>query len=142
MRKILGILLFACLLAACATPPSTRSIAGSWMVTDAEHEGRPLNSVVGGTLTISGEEFKIRTVGGSELRGRIQVNAKKIPHELDFIHIGGVSEGARWLAIYQINADTLRLNYVDAKGKEPRPSRFATSSDTEASLMALRRVGQ
>lgn len=101
-----------------------------------------MESVVGGVMTVSGEEFLIRTAGGSELRGRAQVNAAKTPHELDFIHTGGMVEGARWLAIYEISGDTLRLNYVDAKGKEPRPSRFATSSDTEASLMTLRRTGQ
>lgn len=142
MRQILRTLFLTCLLTACATPQPTTSIIGSWVVMAAEHEGRSMDSVIGGTLILRGEEFQIRTAAGSELHGRFHVNATKFPHELDLNHVGGMTEGTHWLAIYEISGDTLRLNYVDAKGKDSRPSQFTTSADTEASLMILRRTGQ
>lgn len=120
----------------CATAPSGPTpLQGTWVVVAAEHEGKPMDVVVGGKLTISGQDFSIHTASGNELQGRFEAASDRSPSEVEFIHANGV----RWSGIYEIADGALRLNYVDTSGKEPRPARFATSVETEASLLTLRR---
>jgi hypothetical protein len=54
---------------------------------------------------------------------------------MDLIH----ADGERWEAIYAIEGETFRLNYVEAGGKDTRPTTFTTSDATEATVIILRR---
>ena len=123
------------LLAGCVTGPAAKpGLQGTWTVVAAEHEGKPMEVVLGGTLDVTGERFTIRTASGNQLRGMLTVNTHSSPKEMDLVQ----ENGTRWLAIYDLT-DTLRINYVDAVCKEPRPKQFVTSDETEASLMTLQR---
>jgi uncharacterized protein (TIGR03067 family) len=111
------------------------ALEGKWVVTAGEHEGQKMDVVVGGVMTVKDGTFHIHTASGKDLHGRILVRPDAQPAQLDFVH----GDGTRWEAIYEIDGDTLRLNYVAAGGKDSRPTKFATSDETEASLMTLRR---
>jgi uncharacterized protein (TIGR03067 family) len=116
-----------------ATVPS--ELQGRWVVTGAEHEGRPMPGLNGGVMTVTRDAFEIRTASGNVLRGTLKVNATRKPAEFDFLH----ADGARWEAIYEVTGDQFRLNYVEAGGKDVRPKDFTTSAQTEASVITLRR---
>jgi len=126
--------LLTTLLGCVAGPSAKPDLQGAWTVVSAEHEGKPMEVVLGGTLEVTGDSFSIRTASGNQLRGKLSVNTRVSPMEMDLVQ----ENGTRWLAIYDLT-DTLRINYVDAAGKEPRPQQFATSGETEASLMSLQR---
>ena len=113
-------------------------LQGRWVVTGAEHNGKPMNSITGGVMIIAGTGFEIRNASGNVLKGTLRLDLSTRPLTMDFIH----ADGAEWEAIYEIAGDTLRLNYVEKGGKDPRPRAFTTSERTEESLVVLRREAE
>jgi uncharacterized protein (TIGR03067 family) len=109
-------------------------LQGRWVVTGAEHGGKPFDPIKGGVMTVTGEQFEIRTAGGTLLRGTLRLETSALPYRMDLLH----ADGARWDAIYEISGDVLRLNYVDAES-ERRPEMFVTGESTEATIVMLRR---
>ena len=57
---------------------------------------------------------------------------------MDMIH----ADGAVWEAVFETTGDTFRLNYVEKREKDPRPTGFKTSEKTEESLVVLQRQKQ
>ena len=110
-------------------------LQGRWLVTGGEHNGEPMDSLNGGVMTVDGAAFEIRTVSGNLLRGTLRLDASERPPHMDLLH----ADGTRWEAIYEVDREALRLNYVDAEGTDPRPTSFVTSAATEESLIILRR---
>jgi uncharacterized protein (TIGR03067 family) len=110
-------------------------LQGRWVVTGAEHNARPMTTLNGGVMTISGSAFEIRTASGNMLKGTLRLDASKSPLQIDMVH----ADGTEWEAIYEVTGDTLRLNYVAKGEKDPRPTAFTTSEKTEESLIVLRR---
>jgi uncharacterized protein (TIGR03067 family) len=110
-------------------------LQGRWVVTGGEHNGKPMDSIKGGVMTIAGSAFEVRTASGNMLKGTLRVNNSTRPFQLDMLH----ADGAKWEAIYAIEGDVFRLNYVDAGGKDPRPAAFTTSEKTEESIVHMRR---
>lgn len=126
----------AMLLSACAaTSRAPDALQGSWVVVSAEHGGNDMQSVVGGVMEVEGDAFSIRTTSGNRLQGKLKAFPRKSPPQLDLVH----DNGTRWIAIYDVDGETLRYNYIDVAQGEPRPTTFTTSPDTEVSLMILRR---
>lgn len=113
-------------------------LQGRWVVTSAEHNAKPLDAIKGGVMTITGSGFEIRTASGNVLKGTLRLDASKAPMQMDLLH----ADGARWEAIYAAEGETLRLNYVEAGGKDPRPAAFTTSAKTEETVISLRREGR
>jgi uncharacterized protein (TIGR03067 family) len=111
------------------------ALQGTWIVSAAEQGGKPFDDIKGGRLTISSEEFALKTASGNELTGRIQVDPNPKPKQLDFL----LSGGERWLAIYDVRGKVLRLNYVEAGEGGMRPTQFATSSELRGTVIALTR---
>jgi uncharacterized protein (TIGR03067 family) len=138
MRRVLPLVCvflvsFYALLAHAQDPSS--GMQGRWVVTGAEHNGKPMTGLNGGVMTVTGNGFEIRTASGNVLKGTLRLDASKKPAQMDMIH----ADGTEWEAIYEVSGETFRLNYV-AKGlKDPRPTAFATSPTTEESLIILRR---
>ena len=58
--------------------------------------------------------------------------------QMDMIH----ADGAVWEAVFETTGDTFRLNYVEKREKDPRPTGFKTSEKTEESLDVLQRQKQ
>lgn len=110
-------------------------LQGRWVVTGGEHGGKPMNTLNGGVMTITGTAFEIRTVSGNILKGTLRLDASKKPALMDMVH----ADGAEWEAIYEATADMLRLNYVVKGEKDPRPAAFTTSEKTEESIVILQR---
>jgi uncharacterized protein (TIGR03067 family) len=97
-----------------------------------------MDSIKGGVLTVAGNAFEVRTASGNMLKGTLRVDSSKRPFELDMLH----SDGERWEAIYSVEGDVLKLNYVEAGGTDPRPKSFTTSEKTEESIVTLQRQGR
>jgi uncharacterized protein (TIGR03067 family) len=117
------------------TPGALDALQGRWVVTGAEHNGRPLDAIKGGVMTVAGSAFEIRTAAGTIVKGTLRVDGSRAPAHMDLVH----ADGAIWEAVYEVSGDTFRINYVEAGGKDPRPAAFTTSPDTEESLVILRR---
>lgn len=111
------------------------AVQGRWVVTAGEHNGKPMEAIKNGVMTITGEAFEIRTASGNVLKGTLRLDATKTPGHVDFLH----ADGSRWEGIYDVSGDAFRINYVEGGGKDPRPTTFATSEKTEESLVVLRR---
>ena len=140
MMRLLGgvavvIALFALPATAQDAAAALKPLQGRWVVTGGEHNGKPMDSLNGGVMTVSGDNFEIRTVSGNLLKGALRVDTSKRPFHMDLLH----TDGGRWEAIYEVAADTFRMNYVDIELKEPRPASFTTSEKSEASVVTLRR---
>ena len=106
------------------------------MVTGGEHGGKPMDSLKGGVMNVTGQ--RVRDSGRRAAtcsRARCALDASTRPFKMDMVH----ADGDGWEAIYETTADTLRLNYVEKGGKDPRPTAFATSEKTEESIVMLRR---
>jgi uncharacterized protein (TIGR03067 family) len=111
------------------------ALQGRWVVTGGEHNARPMNTLNGGVMTITGTAFEIRTASGNMLKGTLRLDASKKPAQMDMVH----ADGVQWEAIYEATPDTLRLNYVVKGEKDPRPAAFTTSDKTEESIVILQR---
>lgn len=122
---------------------SLPSLHGSWIVVEAEHQGRPLREIVGGTLEVIHSDFRLQTASGKSFAGRLRMLPASTPLALDFEHTEGELKGQKWLAIYVRYNDRLLINYnyVDATMGH-REQHFKTAGATEATLVILKRVRQ
>jgi uncharacterized protein (TIGR03067 family) len=114
---------------------ASAALQGRWVVTGGEHNGKPMETLNGGVMTISGNAFEIRTASGNMLKGTLRLDTSTQPFQMDMIH----ADGTEWEAIYETTGDTFRLNYVMKGEKDPRPPAFTTSEATEESIIVLRR---
>lgn len=140
--RLLRAVSLALLLAAPAVPAAEQAagtalaaLQGRWVVTAGEHNGKPMDAIRNGVMTVTGEAFEIRTASGNLLKGTLRVDASRTPWQMDLTH----ADGTRWEAVFEVQGDTFRLNYVEMPGKDPRPAGFTTSATTEESLVSLRR---
>ena len=141
MRRLF-VICFALTLVAVAAEVMAQDAAtplqGRWVVVDGEHNGKPMNGLNGGVMTVTGSAWEIRTASGNMLKGTLKPDASKKPPQMDMAHAGGTI----WEALYETTGDTFRLNYVEKGEKDPRPTGFMTSEKTEESLVVLQRQKQ
>ena len=139
MRKTLPLLITLLLLnvgsAAAQEEDHLQTLQGEWTVAAAEQRGRPFDVIVGGVLTITGDRFALLTATGNELQGQIRIDATQSPGHLDFVH----DDGLLWEAIYAVQPDFFRLNYVEADADTSRPTVFATTADTPGTVIVMER---
>ncbi len=114
-------------------------LQGSWTVTAAEQNGKPLDVIKGGVLTVSDRQFALKTAAGNEFKGELRLNPATSPKQVDFVHAGGATV---WEGIYTADGDVFRLNYVEAGGRDSRPRLFATSADSPGLVIAMRRAAK
>jgi uncharacterized protein (TIGR03067 family) len=134
MKRILIALTFvAALVFAQAADPA---LEGNWTVIAAQHGGKPMDGLSGGTMMVKADRFEIHTASGSLLKGQLKVDASQKPARMALLH----DSGLRWEAIYEAGAEDFRLNYIDASGTDKLPTAFRTSSETEATLIILKRA--
>jgi uncharacterized protein (TIGR03067 family) len=114
------------------------ALQGAWLVTRADHGGKRLDGLTGGTMTVTADRFEIHTAGGSVLKGKLEINAAAKPATMNLLH----DSGLRWKAIYEVNGADFQINYVDAAGADPVPTAFRTSPETDATLLSLKRAQQ
>src|SRR5687768_9090329 len=83
--------------AAEATAAEFAKLQGAWTVTAAEQNGKPLDVIKGGVLTITDRGFTLSTAAGNEFKGELRINSATSPKQLDFVHAGGSQV---WEGIY------------------------------------------
>jgi len=115
--------------------PALGQLQGRWVVTSGEHNGKPLDAIKGGVMTVTADSFEIRTASGNMLKGTLRVDTSRRPFQMDLLH----ANGTKWEGIYSVEEDDFKLNYVEAGQKDRRPDAFTTSDRTEASMVRLRR---
>ena len=122
-----------------------KPLQGRWVVTGGEHNGKPMDSLKGGVMTIAGTAFEVRTASGNMLKGTLRVDTSTRPFEMDLLH----ADGGRWEAIYSVDGDVLTLNpelrYIINPGSVGQPrDRDARAAyaiyDSEANTVSFRRA--
>jgi uncharacterized protein (TIGR03067 family) len=136
--RCLTAVIVAAFVVAATAQDAAAPLQGRWVVTGAEHNGKPIAALNGGVMTITGTAFEIRTARGNVLNGTLRLDASKRPFQMDLVH----ADGTVWEAIYEVAGDMLRLNYVEKGGKDPRPAAFLTSPTTEETIVVLIRDPQ
>jgi hypothetical protein len=67
----------------------------------------------------------------------VKIDPSTSPMQFDFVHD---NNGPLWQAIYSVDDDVFKLNYVDAATNEKRPAIFATSSGSGAAIVVMRKM--
>ncbi len=88
-------------------------------------------------LVIAGDQYTVTGVKAID-KGSIKFDAAKNPKTMDIIGGEGPNKGKTFLAIYEINGDTLRICY-DLGGKT-RPTEFATKKGAALFLVTYQRA--
>jgi uncharacterized protein (TIGR03067 family) len=120
-----------------ARSDQVKKLKGTWVVTSAAQDGKPLAEMKDTQITIVEKELTIKSKGGAELSIPFKVDPTKEPNAIDLRLVGG--DG--WLrinvdmkGIYELDRDTLKLCF--GWDDQPRPTEF---SDKGAVLMVLKR---
>lgn len=142
-------LLFACALALAtvataradddAAKKDLKAMQGTWKVTAAEHDGDSLDRIVGGIMVVKDNNFHIKTVSGTELKGDLVLNPAKTPKHLDYIHQDGPLKDKKWEGIYELKDDTLKICYAEADSEKERPTEFKTLKKSALLYLELKR---
>lgn len=124
-----------------ATPgggDSDAKMDGTWVAVSVELAGQKLPDEAAKTIKVvlKGGEYTV-AVGDMIDRGTVKVDASKMPKQLDILGTEGPNKGKKFLAIYEMKGDTLRVCY-DLSG-ESRPTEFATKPKTTLFLATYKR---
>lgn len=111
---------------------------GSWTLTSGEVGGTkfPDEVLKSLTLVLKGEKSTLKTPNGDDI-GRVKLDPTKKPKELDVTGVEGPNKGKTFLAIYELDGDTLTVCY-DLDGKT-RPTEFKSASGTKLFLAVYKR---
>ena len=101
-------------------------LQGTWVPVAAELSENPLDEATLKTMKLVVEEDKYAiTVGKSPFdKGTTSIDPAAKPKTMDIVGTEGPNKGKTFLAIYELNGDTLRICY-DLTGKA-RPTEFKT----------------
>jgi uncharacterized protein (TIGR03067 family) len=111
-------------------------LQGLWTVTASEHLGTASSAITDGVMTVSGEAFEIHGTGTKMVKGTLSVDVRRRPWQIDLALDGG----KRWVGIWELVGDTLKLNYVDGAGQYPRPTTFMTAENADGALVTFQRA--
>ena len=117
-----------------------KKLAGTWTPTAAELSGEPFPEEVRKTikLVLAGDTYTT-TVGDKTDKGTFKLYPDKSPKAMDIIGGGdGPNKGKKFLAIYELKGDTLRVCY-DLLCKN-RPTEFATKKGAPIFLVTYSRA--
>ena len=115
-------------------------LQGTWLPTAAELSEDPLDEATLKTMKLVVEEDKYAvTVGTSPFdRGTIRIDPAAKPKTMDIVGTEGANNGRTFLAIYELNGDTLHICY-DLTGKA-RPTEFKTKKGELLFLATYKRA--
>jgi uncharacterized protein (TIGR03067 family) len=113
-------------------------LEGAWLPTAAELGENPVEEATLKTmkLVIEGDKYTV-TVGKSIDKGSVKIDPAAKPKTMDIIGADGPNKGKTFLAIYELNGDTLRVCY-DLTGKA-RPTEFKTKKGEPLFLATYKR---
>jgi uncharacterized protein (TIGR03067 family) len=113
-------------------------LQGAWLPTAAELGENPFDEATLKTikLVVEGDKYTV-TVGESIDKGAVKIDPGAMPKTMDIIGADGPNKGKTFLAIYELNGDTLRVCY-DLTGKA-RPTEFKTKKGELVFLATYKR---
>lgn len=114
-------------------------LQGVWVVTGAEQDGKALNRLQGGKLTVKDQNFHVKTAGGTEMKGNLSLDPAKKPKHIDWLHQEGLLREKTWQGIYELDGDDLKICYAEADSGKDRPDEFKTEADSKRLLVILKR---
>lgn len=122
-----------------AAKKDLKALQGTWTVVAAEHDGDPLDRIVGGVMVVKDSSFHIKTKSGTELKGDLILNPAKAPKHLDYVHQEGPLRDKKWEGVYELKGDTLKICYAEADSEKERPTEFKTRKDSKLLFLELKR---
>ncbi len=116
----------------------SKKLDGSWQVTEAEMAGMKLPEAAAQQikLELSGDHYVVTTAEGKD-EGTVRLMPDKTPKAMDITGVEGPNKGKKFLAIYELEGDVLKICY-DLKGQE-RPTEFKTKPKTLLFLATYRK---
>src|ERR1700722_17674854 len=113
-------------------------LQGTWLPTAAELGENPFDEATlkAMKLVIEGDKYTV-TVGKAIDKGTTKIDPAAKPKTMDVIGAEGPNKGKTFLAIYELNGDTLRVCY-DLSGKG-RPTEFKSTEGTQLFLVTYKR---
>jgi uncharacterized protein (TIGR03067 family) len=138
LLNVLGLLSAASVFAQDAATDA-KKLEGAWTPSAAEigEKAWPDDVLKKMKLVIAGDQYTV-TVGKAIDKGTIKFDSSKKPKTMDIMGAEGPNKGKTFLAIYEINGDTLRICY-DLGGKN-RPTEFATKKGAPLFLVTYQRA--
>ena len=115
-------------------------LQGTWLATAAELSESTLDEATLKTikLVLEGDKYAV-TVGESPIdKDTTRIDPAAKPKTMDIISTEGPNKGKTFLAIYELNGDTLRICY-DLTGKV-RPTEFKTRKGEPLFLVTYKRA--
>lgn len=134
-----GLAVVASVAAEEAAKKDFEQLQGTWIVTGAEQDGKPLDRLQGGKLVVKDQNFHIKTASGTEMKGDLQLEPAKKPKHIDWLHQEGLLREKTWQGIYELDGDDLKLCYAEADSGKDRPGEFKTEADSKRLLIVLKR---
>ena len=133
---------FASLVLVCAFTSATwgadvkdgDAIQGTWLASEAELAGKKLPDEVRKSikLVLKDENYAV----GVD-KGTVKLDPTAKPKSMDITGKDGPNKGKTYLAIYELDGDTLRICY-DLSGKG-HPAEFKTKAETQLFLVTYKR---
>jgi uncharacterized protein (TIGR03067 family) len=121
-----------------ARADDAKDMEGVWVPIKGEVDEKPMpdESLKATTLTITKDKYVV-VVGDSKDAGTCKLDPTKKPRQLDVTSTEGVNKGKTFLAIYELDGDTLTVCYgLDGK---TRPTEFKTQKGSTRALMTYKR---
>jgi uncharacterized protein (TIGR03067 family) len=104
-----------------------KMLEGTWVIVSAELGEKTLTEDFKGLkLVVKGDSYTV-TIGKTVDRGTVKIDPAKTPKTMDLVGVEGPNKGKTILAIYEIQADKLKVCY-DLAGKD-RPTEFKTKKN-------------
>ena len=131
----------ATLVSVAAAAPDTQAVEGDWTPVKAELAGQAWPEAVLKTISLKLHDGQYEvSVAGQPDKGTYAIDSSTKPKSMTIAGTAGPNKGKRFLAIYELEGDTLRVCY-DLSGKQ-RPGEFKTAAQTQLYLVTYRRVKQ
>lgn len=117
----------------------TAKITGVWEPVSAEFAGQPFSPETLKTmkLILKADGYSAK-VGDVIDEGKLKLDTSKTPKTMDIIGTLGPNKDKTFLAIYELNGDTLRICY-DLSEKS-RPTEFKSAKDSQLLVASYKRV--
>ena len=114
------------------------AIQGTWLASTAELAGQQFPDELRKSIKLVIKDGKYTvTVGNQPDKGTSKVDPSAKPKTMDVTGTDGPNKGKTFLAIYELNGDTMRICY-DLSGKS-RPTEFKTAAGTQLFLVTYTR---
>ena len=122
-----------------AEAPDTKAVEGAWTPIKAELAGQAWPDTVLKTISLKlhNGQYNV-SVGGQPDKGTYTIEPSTKPKSMTITGTDGPNKDKTFLAIYELEGDTLRVCY-DLPGKQ-RPEEFKTAAETKLYLVTYNRV--